>query len=78
MPQIRTLLKHVTVETAMRTRLCSRHRSGKGQHQIQSGERCLVVKDASGAGRNYCFESALEILKRAEDELGELKVALGQ
>jgi hypothetical protein len=77
MPAVRAVIGHVTVETAKRRRICWRHRKGKAVHPIVKGEVCLVVKDGNGTTANYCTEAARDILQRAEDDLAQLKVALG-
>jgi len=77
MPQIKAVLGHVSVETAKRKRICSRHRKGTAAHDIVKDEDCLVVKDADGGKHNYCQESAMKILDRAERDLSSLRAGLG-
>lgn len=77
MPTVKAVLGHVSVETAQRKRNCSRHKSGKAAHPIVKDEACLVVKDSDGSKRNYCQESAEEILGQAESDLVTLRKALG-
>lgn len=76
-PQTTAILGHVTVETAKRKRNCSRHRKGAAAHDIVMSELCLVVKDGDGVKRNYCIESAQDILERAETDLDSLRSRLG-
>jgi hypothetical protein len=76
LPQVRAALGHLSVETAKRPRICSRHRSGKEKHEILAGERCLVVRGAGGASQNYCIDAAGEILRKAGDDLVDLRNAL--
>lgn len=77
MPQIKSVLGHVSVQTAERKRICYRHRSGKGSHDIVKGEACLVIHGADGGNRNYCGEAAADILAKAEADLDALRDALG-
>ncbi len=76
MAQIKAVLGHVSVETAKRTRICSRHRKGKLAHDIVADEVCLVVRDADGTKHNYCVDSANDILARAQQALTELRADL--
>lgn len=77
MPQIKSVLGHVSVQTAVRKRICYRHRSGKALHDIVKGEPCLVVHGSDGSDRNYCGEAAADILAKAQTDLDGLKSALG-
>lgn len=77
MPQIKAVLGNVRVETAKRKRGCSRHKTGKHQHDIVKGETCLVVSDADGSNHNYCLGSAKDILARAEADLQALRKGMG-
>lgn len=77
MPQIKSVLGHVSVQTAARRRICYRHRAGKEAHDIVKGEDCLVIRDTGGGNRNYCGSAAAEILAKAEADLNALKAALG-
>jgi hypothetical protein len=77
MPKVRAVLGHVSVETALRKRNCSRHKAGKAAHPIIKDEPCLVVKDSDGSKHNYCQESAEEILDLAANDLGVLRKELG-
>lgn len=77
MPQIKSILGHVSVQTAARKRICYRHRSGKDSHDIVKGEACLVIHGADGGDRNYCGEAAAEILAKAQADLDTLNAALG-
>lgn len=66
MAQIRDILVHVSVDTAIRDRKC--HRSKK--HKIHAGEIHLLVRESHTLGsKNYCKECAREILKLAEEKL---------
>lgn len=77
MPKVKAVLSHVSVETALRKRTCSRHKSGKVAHPIYKDEACLVVKDSDGSKHNYCQESAEAILDLAANDLAALRCALG-
>lgn len=77
MPQTTAILGHVAVETAKRKRNCSRHRRGAAAHDIVTSDVCLVIKDDDGVKRNYCIESAKDILDRAESDLASLRRRLG-
>lgn len=76
MPQIKSVLGHVSVETAQRKRICYRHRAGKTAHDIVKGETCLVVQGTDGSHRNYCRDAAGDILRKAQTDLNTLKSAL--
>ena len=74
MPSIKAILGHVSVETVVRKRICYRHRSGKGSHDILKGESCLVVHDPAGGGsRNYCGAAAADILAKAQADLDAVR-----
>jgi hypothetical protein len=74
MPKVRDILTHVSVETAIRQRICHRKRN---EHSIEKGESCLVIKDASTGGKkNYCVECAPEILTLAKARLDNLEADL--
>lgn len=77
MPQIKSVLGLVSVETAQRKRICYRHRAGKVAHDIAKGEACLVIHGADGCDRNYCRDAADDILSKAQVELDALMSALG-
>ena len=77
MPKVKSVLGAVSVETAKRRRICSRHRSGKAAHPIATGEMCLVVKNGDGGKNNYCVDAAEEILDLAATELAQLRSSLG-
>jgi len=77
MPQVKSVLGHVSVETAQRKRICYRHRAGKVAHDIVKGEACLVVRGTDGGQRNYCRDAAADILSKAQVELDEMISALG-
>jgi hypothetical protein len=75
MAKVRQILNAVSVETAKRKRICYRKR---GNHEIVSGEKCLVVKEPNtSGGKNYCRDHASEILDRAQEDLSALKDQLG-
>jgi hypothetical protein len=74
MPKVRDVLVHVSIETALKQRICHRKR---GQHSIHAGQRCLVVKDAATGGKkNYCTECAPEIIENARERLDQLRAEL--
>lgn len=77
MPKVKSVLGHVSVEIAQRKRGCSRHKSGKAAHSIVKDEVCLVVKDSDGSKRNYCQDSAADILDLAASDLRSLRSGLG-
>lgn len=77
MPQVKSVLGHVSVETAQRKRICYRHRSGKAAHDIVKEDACLVVRGTDGGQRNYCRDAAHDILSKAQVELDEMMSALG-
>lgn len=77
MPQIKSILGHVSVQTAARKRICYRHRSGKDSHDIVMGEACLIIHGADGGDRNYCADAAADILAKAQADLDTLNTALG-
>jgi hypothetical protein len=74
MPKVKQIMKHVSVEEALRKRKCHRKPTA---HTIAKDEVCLVVKDeASGGSRNYCSECAEPILDQAQDDLDTLRAEL--
>lgn len=74
MPQVRRILVGLSIETAMRRRLCHRERKA---HSIPRGGVCLVIKDAaSSSSKNYCPTCALAILDVAADDLQRLRDSL--
>lgn len=74
MPKVRDVLKHVSIETAIRRRICHRRRD---EHWIEKGENCLVIKDvATGGKKNYCAECAPEILNLAEGQIKKFRSEL--
>jgi len=74
MAKVRQVLKHVSVETALRKRICHRDRRG---HEIAKGTQCLVIKDeSSSSSRNYCPGCAEPILDKAQEHLDQLKARL--
>lgn len=74
MPQVRRVLGAVSVEIAVRKRICYRDRRN---HVVTKGSVCLVVKDAAGGGsKNYCVTCALAILDQAADDLQSLRTQL--
>ena len=77
MSQIKSVLGHVSVETAQRKRICYRHRAGKVAHDIVKGEVCLVVHGVDGGDHNYCRDAADDILSKAHADLDALKSGLG-
>jgi hypothetical protein len=76
MPQVRHVLGHVGVETAAGTRICHRHRNGKGSHQISPGERCLVLEGPGIGHQNYCIPAGEAILEQAERDVARLRAEL--
>jgi len=74
MAKIRDILKHVSVEVALRERICHRKR---GEHSVPKGERCLVVKDDLTEGKkNYCAACAKDIIAAAAARIQELETEL--
>jgi len=74
MAQIRDVLIHLSVETAIRKRKC--HHS-RGKHHIPGGERFLAVREGGGLGsKNYCKECAKHILDSAGSKLSSIVKAL--
>lgn len=70
MAQIRDILIHLSVETAIRKRKC--HRS-RGKHGIPRGETFLSVREAGGLGsKNYCKACAKLILDAAGIKLASI------
>ena len=70
MPAIRQILKHVTVDTAKRGRICHRNRKG---HSITKEATFLLIKEQNGLGsKNYCGVCAGPILQQAQDDLDKL------
>jgi len=67
----RTILLRLTVETAKRTRKCSRSKT----HSVRPGERLLVVGERGPASRlqGYCLDCAAEMLAGADEELADLR-----
>lgn len=66
MAQVRDILVHVCVDTAIRSRKC--HRNGK--HAIGPGEQHIVIRESQGLGKkNYCKTCAHEILVNADGKL---------
>jgi hypothetical protein len=77
MPKTRDILVRVSVAGAIRQRKC--HRSRK--HQIQAGERFLLVQESNSLGsKNYCKQCAQEILDLADKKFAALRqeLRLGQ
>lgn len=73
MPQLKNVLKHVTIETASRRRRCHRNEA----HAIQKGQPCLVVREGEyNSGRNYCPECAAPMLNLAEEAIEHLRQGL--
>ena len=72
MPAIRSVLKHVTIDTAKAKRKCHRK---PNDHSITKGEVCLVIKD-QGRPRNYCRVCAPPILQKAQADIDLLMTGL--
>ena len=73
MPAVRSVLGHVSVETAEKKRKCHR----KAKHSVPKGETCLVVRGGPyNSSKNYCKECAPEILNKAEADLLALRKGL--
>ena len=73
MAAIRRLLVHVRIEVADRRRKCRRNKG----HAIAKGTAHVAVYEAPrGNRRNYCFECALPIFDRAEEDLTALRAGL--
>jgi hypothetical protein len=74
MARTRRVFNGITVETAARKRQCYHN---KREHSVNKGERCLVVNDASGAGKKqYCVPCGFAILDLAADDLQTLRELL--
>lgn len=74
MAQIRDILKHVSVETALGKRKCAR---AKIEHRITKGTVHLAVIEEGYRNRtNYCLECALPMLELATRRLEELRTQL--
>jgi len=74
MAKVRQVLGHVSVEIALRRRVCHRNRS---KHSIPKGDACLVIRDPStGNSKNYCAKCAEPILDRADEDLEDLREQL--
>lgn len=74
MAKTRDILTHVSLEIAVRKRICHHNRN---QHEVAKDERCLVVKDAAtGAKKNYCRQCALDILQAASTRIALLRAEL--
>lgn len=69
MAKIRNVLIPATVEVAKAKRKCYRSK----KHAILKGDKCLVLKDASGYSKNYCERCALQIMQHGEDSLAALQ-----
>ncbi|MHA6631127.1 hypothetical protein ACU61A_37315 [Pseudonocardia sichuanensis] len=67
----RTLLLRLTIETAKRTRKCSRSKS----HAVRPGERLLLVGERGPAAgkKGYCAACAAEMLAAARDEIDAIR-----
>ena len=72
MPKLKRLLVSACFETAQRRRHCSRNQ----EHVICQGDKCLVIKE-NMSKHNYCMECAALILRKAQEELNQLKGELG-
>lgn len=69
MPQIRDVLKHVSVETAKAKRMCRR----TGTRSINKGDRCLVIATGpTNSPFSYSVEHAKPILDSAMKRLAAL------
>jgi len=66
----RTVLLRMSLETAKRTRKCSRSKS----HAVRPGERLLLVGERSPASspKGYCAACAAEMLTAAQHALDAL------
>ena len=72
MPKLKRLLVSACFETAQRRRHCSRNQ----EHVICQADKCLVIKE-NMSKNNYCMECAALILRKAQEELNQLKGELG-
>lgn len=70
----RTVLLRLTVETAKRTRKCSRSKT----HAVRPGEKILLVSEHGPAAgqKGYCSTCAAAMLASAHDDLEDLHRAL--
>lgn len=66
----RTILLRLTVETAKRTRKCSRSKT----HAVRPDARLLLVREHGPASRSqgYCLECAGDMLAAAHQQLVDL------
>lgn len=67
MPKLKRLLVSACFETAQRRRKCSRNK----EHEINKGDKCLVIKE-NMSKNNYCMECAALILEKAREDLNGL------
>lgn len=70
----RTVLLRMRVETAQRTRKCSRSKA----HAVRPGERLLLVREPGPAAgeKGYCADCAEEMLAAARTHLHDLHQGL--
>lgn len=70
----RTVLLRMSVETAKRTRKCSRSKA----HAVRPGERLLLVREPGPAAgeKGYCASCAEEMLAAAQTHLNDLHAAM--
>ena len=66
MAAIRDIVTHVTIEVALKKRICHRNRK---KHAVQQGQKCLAVYGDGGDRKNYCPPCALEILIKARQRI---------
>jgi|CXWL01.1.fsa_nt_gi hypothetical protein len=69
MATTRSVLGHVSVETAQRQRKC--HRDPK-RHEILRNDVCIVVSNGRFERKNYCRACANGILEKAKTDLEQL------
>jgi hypothetical protein len=68
MPAVRDILGHVSAESAVRERKCTRNKAKK--ENIAAGELCLVVKSGPmNSPQSYCVEHAQPMLDGAWKKL---------
>jgi hypothetical protein len=68
-------LNCAVVEVAKRQRICHHNRK---KHAISAGEPCLVITDSnSGGKKNYCVECATAMLDRVDQDVSDMREALG-
>jgi hypothetical protein len=70
MATVRDIITHVEIEVAVRTRICHHNRQ---EHEIMSGQKCLVIREHDGSRKNYCLDCSKAILVKAKNKLSVLE-----